>query len=190
MLKSKTRLGRFAMKLEALLATIFLQLAHVGLRKDPAFLAQPAGVTCECPCNCPAEDPSLERWHLLGAGLIGSGVAVLAGACGQRRQPSSAPVSPRRRGHGVLEHSPGDTLAHRYQDDDCWHERKALWRVKEGVWVVITPDSDVYAEDLRGVADGPAGSRSREFTFVIGAGWEAHATSLLPSMRSLRLGRP
>lgn len=51
---------------------------------------------------------------------------------------------------------PGATLAHWYQDDSCWHERRALWRVKEGTWVIVTPDSDVYAEDLRGVPDGPS----------------------------------
>ena len=51
---------------------------------------------------------------------------------------------------------PGDTLAHWYLEDEYWHERKALWRVKEGVWVVVTPDLDIYSEDLRGVADGPS----------------------------------
>ena len=50
----------------------------------------------------------------------------------------------------------GDTLAHWYQDDDCWHERRALWRVKEGVWAIYTPDADLYVEDLRGVEDGPS----------------------------------
>ena len=50
----------------------------------------------------------------------------------------------------------GDTLAHWYQDDDCWHERRALWRVKEGVWAIYTPEADLYVEDLRGLEDGPS----------------------------------
>ena len=51
---------------------------------------------------------------------------------------------------------PGQYLAVFYSDDTVWHQRLALWRVKEGVWVLRTPDSDVYAEDLRGVEDGPS----------------------------------
>ena len=51
---------------------------------------------------------------------------------------------------------PGQYLAVFYSDDTIWHQRLALWRVKEGVWVLRTPDSDVYAEDLRGVEDGPS----------------------------------
>ena len=51
---------------------------------------------------------------------------------------------------------PGQNLAVYYSDDSVWHQRLALWRVKEGIWVICTPDSDVYAEDLRGVEDGPS----------------------------------
>ena len=51
---------------------------------------------------------------------------------------------------------PRQNLAVYYSDDSVWHQRLALWHVKEGVWVICTPDSDVYAEDLRGVEDGPS----------------------------------
>ena len=43
----------------------------------------------------------------------------------------------------------GNTVAVFYSDDNLWHERLLLWRFSEGVWYVLTPDKDVYAEDLR-----------------------------------------
>ena len=51
---------------------------------------------------------------------------------------------------------PGQTLAVFYSDDSVWHERLALWKVQDGVWIIYTPDGDIYAEDLRGVPDGPS----------------------------------
>lgn len=93
------------MKLEALLAAVFLQLANVGFRKEPSFSSQPTGVTCECHCSCPSESSGLEGWQFLAAASIGAGITILVGVCGAKRQPTSAPVSPRRKGHGILEHS-------------------------------------------------------------------------------------
>ena len=62
---------------------------------------------------------------------------------------------------------PRQNLAVYYSDDSVWHQRLALWRVKEGIWVICTPDSDVYAEDLRGVEDGPSRVKVKGVDFSI-----------------------
>ena len=51
---------------------------------------------------------------------------------------------------------PGQTLAVFYEDDTLWHERLLLWRLNDGCWFVLTPDLDIYAEDVSGSGvDGP-----------------------------------
>lgn len=52
---------------------------------------------------------------------------------------------------------PGQTLAVFYEDDTLWHERLLLWRLNDGCWFVLTPDLDIYAEDVSGSGvDGPS----------------------------------
>ena len=52
---------------------------------------------------------------------------------------------------------PGETLAVFYSDDTVYHERLVLWRLREGIWYILTPDFDLYAEDLRCAGgDGPS----------------------------------
>ena len=52
---------------------------------------------------------------------------------------------------------PGQTLAVFYDDDTFWHERLLLWRLREDCWYVLTPDLDIYAEDISGSCDdGPS----------------------------------
>ena len=60
----------------------------------------------------------------------------------------------------------GQTLGVFYNDDSVWHERLALWRVQDGIWVLHTPDGDTYAEDLRGIPDGPAKVKIKGIDFV------------------------
>ena len=52
---------------------------------------------------------------------------------------------------------PGQILAVYYSDDVVWHERLLLWRHGPDCWFILTPDLDLYAEDLgmRG-EDGPS----------------------------------
>ena len=52
---------------------------------------------------------------------------------------------------------PGQILAVFYSDDVVWHERLLLWRHGPDCWFILTPDLDLYAEDLgmRG-EDGPS----------------------------------
>lgn len=52
---------------------------------------------------------------------------------------------------------PGQTLAVFYSDDVVWHERLVLWQLCPGFWYILTPDLDLYAEDLRLIGeDGPS----------------------------------
>ena len=37
-----------------------------------------------------------------------------------------------------------------YPDEALWHERLLLHEVRSGVWVILTPDEDMYIEDLNG----------------------------------------
>lgn len=65
---------------------------------------------------------------------------------------------------------PGETLAAFYSDDTVWHERVLLWPAKGGtgsgfVWWVVTPDFDVYPEDLGNPAEGPSRVRIHGRTF-------------------------
>ena len=51
---------------------------------------------------------------------------------------------------------PGQSVAVFYSDDTYWHERILLWKGQEDCWYIMTPDGDVYLEELslRG-EDGP-----------------------------------
>lgn len=65
---------------------------------------------------------------------------------------------------------PGDNLAVFYSDDTVWHERIVLWPAKRGtgsghIWWVVTPDFDVYPEDLHDPEEGPSRVRIRGKTF-------------------------
>lgn len=65
---------------------------------------------------------------------------------------------------------PGDNLAVFYSDDTVWHERVVLWPAKRGMgsghtWWVVTPDFDVYQEDLHDATVGPSRVRIRGKTF-------------------------
>lgn len=43
---------------------------------------------------------------------------------------------------------PGQVLAVFYEDDTFWHERLVLWRLSDKVWYILTPDGDLYPENL------------------------------------------
>ena len=58
-------------------------------------------------------------WRILGGGCC----------CERTRQLEGSP-SPCRNGHGY------------------WHERLVLWKLSDSVWYVLTPDLDLYGEDL------------------------------------------
>ena len=63
---------------------------------------------------------------------------------------------------------PGETVAVYYSDDSVWHERLLIWRFAEGVWYILTPDRDLYAEDLRCIGgDGPSRIKvkGKDFTY-------------------------
>ena len=52
---------------------------------------------------------------------------------------------------------PGQTLAVFFEDDVYWHERLLLWPRDSSSWYILTPDLDVYAEDLSCTGgDGPS----------------------------------
>ena len=53
--------------------------------------------------------------------------------------------------------APGTRFAVWYRDDEVWHERMALAVIRPHLWVVLTPDSDMYTEDIscRQGTDGP-----------------------------------
>ena len=52
----------------------------------------------------------------------------------------------------------GQAYALEYQGDEVAHERRALWPCRGSTWVGLTPDGDIYAEDLAcpDRASGPA----------------------------------
>ncbi|CAE7694882.1 pksN [Symbiodinium sp. CCMP2456] len=72
---------------------------------------------------------------------------------------------------------PGDTFAVYYSDDNVYHERLALWRLQDGVWFILTPDGDLYPEDLRCAGgDGPirAKVKDRDFKYWSRVGGPAY----------------
>lgn len=50
---------------------------------------------------------------------------------------------------------PGDKILVWYSDDTVYHERILLWKVNASTWYILTPDFDVYPEDLEDSANGP-----------------------------------
>ena len=52
----------------------------------------------------------------------------------------------------------GETFLFWYDDDTVFHERMALWQVSGSTWMVLTPDGDMYAEDVA-CGDPAAGPR-------------------------------
>lgn len=55
---------------------------------------------------------------------------------------------------------PGQSVAVFYSADVYWHERILLWKGQGDCWYIMTPDGDVYLEDLslKG-EDGPVKMR-------------------------------
>ena len=61
---------------------------------------------------------------------------------------------------------PGQVLAVFFEDDVYWHERLLLWRHDDDSWYILTPDLDVYAENLSGSgADGPSKVKTKGVDF-------------------------
>lgn len=57
----------------------------------------------------------------------------------------------------VLWKYPGPIVGVFYSDDDYWHERVLLWKVRQKEWYVFTPDGDVYPESFQlEPANGPS----------------------------------
>jgi hypothetical protein len=50
--------------------------------------------------------------------------------------------------------APGRRLWVFYDGDDHWHERLLLWPGSPTAWAVLTPDNDLYVEELEGI-NGP-----------------------------------
>ena len=72
---------------------------------------------------------------------------------------------------------PGQTLAVFYDDDTFWHERLVLWRLQEGFWYVLTPDFDIYAEDLTcsgGVGPSRVKVKGKDFKYWSRVGGAAY----------------
>ena len=59
--------------------------------------------------------------------------------------------------------APGQTLEVEYEGDDTAHERIALWPVTKDVWMVLSPDGDVWDEDLSGSDPSTGPRRSAPF---------------------------
>eukprot|EP00959_Pyramimonas_sp_CCMP1952_P292802 6123588-Pyramimonas_sp.AAC.1 len=56
---------------------------------------------------------------------------------------------------------PGERVVCRFSDDEVDHERVLLHYVAEGEWVILTPDGDIYAEDMS--CENPETGPSRAF---------------------------
>ena len=72
---------------------------------------------------------------------------------------------------------PGIPVAVFYSDDLVWHERIPIWRASEGHWMIVTPDSDRYVEDLRGGSlEGPSKVKikGKDFKYWSRVGGAAH----------------
>ena len=52
----------------------------------------------------------------------------------------------------------GDIVLVRYEDDGPWHERLLLYRARGSIWVLATPDYDIYEEEI--------GSHNADFVAV------------------------
>lgn len=105
----------------------------------PACLEDRAEVQCHCNCFCMLLWHQARRepggwWRILGGGWCGWC------CCGRTRQLEGSPC-PCRNGQGL-------TLVVYYDDDVYWHERLVLWKLSDSVWYVLTPDLDLYGEDL------------------------------------------
>ena len=75
------------------------------------------------------------------------------------KRPLLSMAGPRRTGDEVEELRkclPGQSIAVYYSDDTYWHERVLLWKVEDSSWYIVTPDDDVYCEDLSLESDAPA----------------------------------
>ena len=93
------------MKIEALLTALFLQLAQVGVKREPERIATPPGSwTCECQCYCLPIPGGLDPISLIAGSATGLVVGLIFWRVFGGRGLATTQPSPRRRGHGVLEH--------------------------------------------------------------------------------------
>ncbi len=85
------------------------------------------------------------------------------------KRPLLSMAGPRRTGDEVEELRkclPGQSIAVYYSDDTYWHERVLLWKVEDSSWYIVTPDDDVYCEDLSLESDeGPSRMKIRGVHF-------------------------
>eukprot|EP00438_Fugacium_kawagutii_P022866 Skav226462 [mRNA] locus=scaffold1781:97140:98588:+ [translate_table: standard] len=52
---------------------------------------------------------------------------------------------------------PGQVVCVFYSDDNMWHERVLLWKVRERLWMILTPDGDMCQESFElGPLNGPS----------------------------------
>lgn len=85
---------------------------------------------------------------------------------------------------------PGQTLAVYYSDDNVWHERLALWKQSGTRWMIYTPDSDRYVEDLSGTdPDGPNRVKVKgvDFKYWSRVGGSAYRFRSFPSEAEFRM---
>ena len=85
------------------------------------------------------------------------------------KRPLLSMAGPRRTGDEVEELRkclPGQSVAVYYSDDTYWHERVLLWKDVGDSWYIVTPDDDVYCEDLSLESDeGPSRMKIKGFHF-------------------------
>ncbi|CAK0900570.1 unnamed protein product [Prorocentrum cordatum] len=84
--------------------------------------------------SCPRAAPDLSRWWIVAvvvAGLFGLATGCCAGALF------------------------GSGLRRAVHGRAYWHERLLLCKVRGTTWVIVTPDGDVYPEDIRALGGTP-----------------------------------
>ncbi|CAE7336322.1 unnamed protein product, partial [Symbiodinium sp. CCMP2456] len=84
---------------------------------------------------------------------------------------------------------PGQSVAVWYPDDVYYHERILLWRCSDDLWMILTPDGDMYVEDLRCAGgDGPTKMKIKgvDFTYWSRVGGRAYKFREHPTAEDFR----
>ncbi|CAE6954480.1 unnamed protein product [Symbiodinium sp. CCMP2592] len=189
-------------------------LLNKGL--EPSRGVWPVPVQCSsCECHCfvekepvKAENPESVQlgWRILISGALGSNclVASLAFFCGRGGRPEAqGPSGAESLSPRLLEDEPGRLLRVWYSDDDVWHERLVLLPGRRAdVFWIVTPDIDIYEENLAGNASGGPekvrelahGARTRYSrpVYKFRAAWREHSDvcGMPPEIKGLSVDLP
>ncbi|CAK0860615.1 unnamed protein product [Prorocentrum cordatum] len=125
----------------------------LALEAPPPCAACPACEARACP-TVTAGEKAVEK---LAGALLGGVVHWLVGKVIARRH-----VDARGWWTRAL---PGERVVCRSADDEVDHERVLLHYVAEGEWVILTPDGDIYAEDMS--CENPETGPSRAFPLAL-----------------------